>query len=45
MVKIIEVSGNQVNILGIYFRGNKKNVNSLDRLMNELYNVNIQIQI
>lgn len=43
MVKILEVSGNQVNVLGIYFRGNKKNVNSFDKLMNELYNVSIQI--
>jgi hypothetical protein len=39
---LVEVSGNQVNVLGICSRGNKKNVNSFEKLMNELYNVNLQ---
>ena len=39
---LVEVSGNQVNVLGICSRGNKKNVNSFERLMNEMYDVNLQ---
>jgi len=39
---LVEVSGNQVNVLGICARGNKKNVNSFERLMNEMYDVNLQ---
>ena len=39
---LVEVSKNQVNILGICARGNKKNVDSFERLMNEMYDVNLQ---
>ena len=39
---LVEVSGNQVNVFGICSRGNKKNVNSFERLMNEMYDVNLQ---
>ena len=39
---LVEVSGNEVNVLGICSRGNKKNVNSFERLMNEMYDVNLQ---
>lgn len=39
---LVEVSENQVNVLGICSRGNQKNINSFQRLMNKVYNVNIQ---
>jgi len=39
---LVEVSGNQVNILGICARGNKKNLKTFKSLMNEMYGVNIQ---
>jgi hypothetical protein len=39
---LVEVSGNQVNVLGICARGNKKNVKSFENLMNEMYDVNLQ---
>jgi hypothetical protein len=39
---LVEVSGNQVNVLGICARGNRKNVKSFENLMNEMYGVNLQ---
>ena len=36
---LIEISDNQVNVLGICARGNKKNVKNL---MNQMYSVNLQ---
>jgi hypothetical protein len=39
---LVEVSGNQVNVLGICARGNRKNIKTFERLMNEMYDVNIQ---
>lgn len=39
---LVEVSGNQVNVLGICYRGNNQNVQSFEKLMNEMYNVNLQ---
>lgn len=39
---LVEVSENQVNILGICYRGNKKNVSRFEKLMNEMYDVNLQ---
>ena len=41
---LIEVSGDQVNVLGICSRGNKKNVQSFKNLMNKMYNVNLQYE-
>lgn len=34
---LVEFSGNQVNVLGICAYGNKKNVNSFERLMKKMY--------
>ena len=39
---LIEVSGDQVNVLGICARGNNKNVKRFRNLMNEMYGVNLQ---
>ena len=39
---LIEISDNQVNVLGICARGNQKNVKSFEKLMNEMYGVNLQ---
>ena len=39
---LVEVSANQVNVLGIGARGNKKNIQTFERLMNEMYDVNLQ---
>ena len=39
---LVEVSGNQVNVLGICARGNRKNVKTFESLMNEMYGVNLQ---
>jgi len=39
---LVEVSGNQVNVLGICARGNSKNVKTFESLMNEMYDVNLQ---
>ena len=39
---LVEVSENQVNVLGICARGNKKNVKSFENLMNGMYGVNLQ---
>ena len=39
---LVEFSGNQVNILGICARGNRKNLKSFENLMNEIYGVNLQ---
>ena len=39
---LVEVSENQVNVLGICARGNKKNVKSFENLMNRMYGVNLQ---
>ncbi len=39
---LVEVSKNQVNVLGIGARGNKKNIKKFENLMNEIYRVNLQ---
>ena len=39
---LVEVSGSQIKVLGMCFRGNKKNVKSFKNLMNEMYGVNLQ---
>ena len=39
---LVEVSGDQIKLLEICARGNKKNVNSFEKLMNEMYDVNLQ---
>ena len=39
---LVEVFENQVNVLGICSRGNKKNVKSFENLMNGMYGVNLQ---
>ena len=39
---LVEISGDQVYVLGICVRGNKKNVKSFEKLMNEMYGVNLQ---
>ena len=39
---LVEISGDQVNVLGIYARVNKKNVKSFENLMNRMYGVNLQ---
>ena len=39
---LVEISGDQVNVLGICARGNKKNVKSFENLMNRMYDVNLQ---
>ena len=39
---LVEVSENQVNVLGIAARGNKKNIKKFENLMNEIYGVNLQ---
>ena len=39
---LVEVFENQVNVLGICARGNKKNVKSFENLMNGMYGVNLQ---
>ena len=39
---LVEKSGNQVNVLGMCDRGNKKNVKSFQNLINEMYGLNLQ---
>ena len=39
---LVEVSGDQIKVLGMCARGNKKNVNSFKTLMNEMYGVNLK---
>jgi len=39
---VVEISGNQVNVLGIGARGNAKNMNNFRDLMNEKYGLNLQ---
>ena len=39
---LVEVSRNQIKVLGMCSRGNQKNVNSFKNLMNEMYGVNLQ---
>lgn len=39
---LVEVSGDQIKVLGMCARGNKKNVNSFQTLMNEIYGVNLK---
>ena len=39
---VVEVSGKNINILGIGDRGNRRNMLSLKRLMREMYNINLQ---
>ena len=39
---LVEVSGDQIKVLGMYARGNAKNVNSFKTLMNEMYGVNLK---
>jgi len=38
----IEISGDQVNVLGICACSNKKNVKSFENLMNRMYGINLQ---
>ena len=39
---VVEISGDQVNVLGIGARGNNKNMKTFQKLMNEMYNLNLQ---
>lgn len=39
---VVEISGDQVNVLGIGARGNYKNMKTFQKLMNEMYNLNLQ---
>ena len=39
---LVEISGDQVDVLGMCARGNKKNVKSFENLMNDMYGVNLQ---
>lgn len=39
---LVEIFGDQVNILGIGARGNNKNMQTFQNLMNEMYNLNLQ---
>ena len=39
---LVQVSGDQVTVLGICVRGNQKNLESFKNLMNERYDVNLQ---
>lgn len=39
---LVEISGDQVNVLGMCARGNKRNVKSFENLMNGMYGVNLQ---
>lgn len=39
---LVEVSGDQIKVLGMCARSNNKNVKDLKRLMNEMYDVNLQ---
>jgi hypothetical protein len=38
----VEVFKDWVNVLGSGARGNKKNIQTFERLMNEMYDVNLQ---
>ena len=39
---LVEVSKNQVNVLGICARVNRKNLKNFENLMNGMYGVNLQ---
>ena len=39
---VVEISGDQVNVLGIGARGNNKNMKTFQKLMNEMYDLNLQ---
>lgn len=39
---LVEVSGDQIKVLGMCARGNRKNVNSFKTLMNEMYGVSLK---
>jgi hypothetical protein len=39
---LVEVSGDQVKVLGMCARGNNKNVKSFKKVMNEMYGVNLK---
>ena len=39
---LVEISGDQVNVFGICDRGNQKNVENFENLMNRMYGVNLQ---
>ena len=39
---LVEISDNQVKVLGIGDRGNTPNMNKFKRLMNKMYDVNLQ---
>jgi len=39
---VVEVSGNQVDILGISYRGDLQSMQTFQRLMNDIYNLNLQ---
>jgi hypothetical protein len=38
----VEISGDQVNLLGIGARGNNRNMQTFQNLMNEIYDLNLQ---
>jgi hypothetical protein len=39
---LVEVSVNQINVLGIGARGNNKNMQTFRKLMNKMYDLNLQ---
>ena len=39
---VVEISGDQVNVLGIGARGNNKNMKTFQKLMNKMYDLNLQ---
>ena len=39
---VVEISRDQVNVLGIGARGNNKNMKTFQKLMNEMYDLNLQ---
>ena len=39
---LVEIFGDQTKVLGMCARGNGKNVNSFEKLMNKMYDVHFQ---
>jgi len=39
---VVEVSDTHVDILGMSYRGDKKNIKTLQNLMNDIYGLNLQ---
>ena len=39
---VVEIFGDQVNVLGIGARGNNRNMETFQKLMNEMYDLNLQ---